>query len=432
MSGENAVTQGGALIISPARPSGGGRRSRVTWSLALLLAAACLDSLTAPVGSRNPGGALAAQGAHLLVFHIGGGPYATHLQLALIDDRAHQTHREFRSIASRAWDGAPVNDFAGFRATPDDDTGLSWTLRDASGQWLRLAYTIAGDTATGALTLADGTQYPMLGVHFSPDAVDLIAPPLPSVRRDSQPVVLIRLDDVPGTDRDFLRRLQARGLIGEIAVPTHFVGKPGNLTWEDLQTWRANGMGIVMHSRRHRSGPAPDRHFIDEVVNGFAEMKEHGFATHIFVQPGTWRDSIYFDSPMKLQTWRGALLRTFATVSECYAYDYWLPPTTMRALGLTHVSISDGATDAQIRGWWEVALRPNHATVFLVHTKRLKTPDQLDWFLDQVAAAQARGAVRVVATSEDFFRPGEQADQEQPGNPPNDGNRKQDEPSPGV
>ena len=41
--------------------------------------------------------------------------------------------------------------------------------------------------------------------------------------------------------------------------------------------------------------------------------------------------------------------------------------------------------------------------MFLVHTVRLQTPNQLDWFLDQVAAAKARGAVRVVANSEDLF-----------------------------
>jgi len=41
--------------------------------------------------------------------------------------------------------------------------------------------------------------------------------------------------------------------------------------------------------------------------------------------------------------------------------------------------------------------------VFLVHTFRLTRPDQLDWFLDLVAAAKARGSVRVVSTSAELF-----------------------------
>jgi hypothetical protein len=435
VSGEQELTPGRAApLINPARLHGVGRGGwgwRVTWSLALLFAVSCLDRSTGTVRGSDPGALGAAQGENLLVIRIRGGPYDSHIHLVVISDRAHDAERELRPIASRAWDGTPVNDFAGFRGTPDDATALSWTLRDSSGHWLRLAYTFTGDTATGVLTLPDGTQYPMLGMRFSAAAVDLIAPPLPPASRDSVPAVVIRLDDVPGTDRDFLQRLKARGLVGEIAVPTRFVGQAGRLTWEELRAWRAEGMGIVMHSRHHRSGHASPQHFIDEIVDGFAEMKAHGFATHIFVQPGTWRDSMYFDSPLKLQSWRGALLRTFATVSECYAYDYWLQPTDDRALGLPHVSISDGATVAQIWGTWVVAQRPNHATVFLVHTANLKTPDQLDWFLDEVAAARARGAVRVVRTSEDFFSPSAQGNQEQPGDPTNPENRKQDEPSPG-
>src|SRR5216683_1073382 len=72
-------------------------------------------------------------------------------------------------------------------------------------------------------------------------------------------------------------------------------------------------------------------------------------------------------------------------------------------LGLGHVTISDGASDARIRQNWEVAQRPNHATVFLVHTHSLRKKEQLDWFLDLVAAAQTRGTVRLVASAQDLF-----------------------------
>ena len=72
-------------------------------------------------------------------------------------------------------------------------------------------------------------------------------------------------------------------------------------------------------------------------------------------------------------------------------------------MGLSHTTVSDGASNQWIQAAWRIALRPDHATVFLVHTFRLKSPDQLDWFLDMVAAAKAQGSVRVVASSGELF-----------------------------
>lgn len=370
---------------------------RVRLVFALWLIAACLDPVTASTSTR-------ASDEHLWVFHIAGGKYAEHIQLLAIGDHADaEGRRVFRPLASRTWDGNDANDFADLDATAVDPQGLSWTLRKASGETIWLSYTLIGDTAAGALTLADGSRYPAFGVRFDSATVNLIAPTLPPTRYDSQPVVMIRVDDVPATDRDFLRRLKVRGLPAEIAVPTRFVGRANRLTWEDLRYWRSKGMGVVMHSRYHLATRASAQHFVGEIAGGFAEMAVHGLPSHVFVQPGTWRDSIYFDSPTKLRTWRGALLRTFATVSECYAYPPLLERADSLALGLSHVTISDGASDAQIRSWWAIALFPNNATVILVHTANLKTPDQLDWFLDLVADAKARGIVHVVSNSQELF-----------------------------
>jgi hypothetical protein len=376
---------------------------RNVWILGLGLCVACLDVVSAPAG-HTPLASSQPLGEHLWVFHVAGGHYASHIQLLAIGDRSDaQGRRVFRPIPSRAWDGSPTNDFAGFQATPDDSAASSWTLHGEGGNVLRLAYALSGDTATGALTLADGTRYPAFGVRFDSAVVNLIAPSLPPTSYDSKPMIMIRIDDAPATDRDFLQRLEARDLTAEIAVPTRFAGRPNRLTWEDLAYWRAKGMGVVVHSRYHLSTGADAQHFVGETVGGFAEMAAHGLPSSVFVQPGTWRDSIYFDSPAKLRTWRGALLRTFATVSECYAYPYWFLPADTLELGLSHVTISDGASDTQIREWWGVALRPIHGTVFLVHTLSLKRPDQLDWFLDMVAAAKAHGSVRVVSTSAELF-----------------------------
>jgi hypothetical protein len=375
------------------------------WSVVLLLSAACSGGPFAP----EPTALSRPASEHLWVFHIAGGSYAPHVQLVSIGVHPRSIRSEagrvFRPLASRGADGTPTNDFAGLAATADDSLGTRWTLRRPDGEVLRLAYKVAGDTAEGSLTLHDGTRYAVVGVRFDSAAVSLVAPALVPVSDGPQPVVMIRLDDIPSSDRDFLTRLKARGLVAEVAAPTRFAGREKALSWDDLAYWRAQGMGIVMHSRHHLRTSADAQHLIAEIVGGFAEMKAHGFPTNVFVQPGTWGDSIYFDSPKKLGSWRGALLRTFATVSECYAYGYWLPRAQLNPLGLGHVTISDGASDARIRQNWEVAQRPNHATVFLVHTHALRKKEQLDWFLDLVAAAQARGTVRLVANAQDLFAP---------------------------
>jgi len=374
--------------------------------LALGLSVGCLDVGTAPAGHSSPGPLASPQlaGEHFWVFHIAGGPYAAHIQLLAIGDRANaQGRRVFRPIPSRAWDGSPTNDFAGFQVSVDDSTGTSWTLHNKAGEALKLAYTVAGDTATGAVTLADGTRYPAFGVRFDSVAVNVMAPALARIGYDSLPVLMIRLDDAFASDRDFLERLVARRLPAEISVPTRLVGLPDHLTWDELRQWRAGGMGVVAHSRHHLLSGADAQHFVAEVVGGLVDLRSEGLASSIFVQPGSWQDSILFDSPAKTRTWRGSLLRTFTTVSECYTYYFSLPRADSLELGISHATVSDGASKQWIQGAWQVALRPNHATVFLVHTFRLKSTDQLDWFLDMVAAAQAQGLVRVVSNSDQLF-----------------------------
>src|SRR5438309_1480279 len=208
---------------------------RNVWILALGMSVACLDVATAPA-VHTPLASSQPLGEHLWVFHIAGGPYAAHIQLLAIGDGANALgHRVFRPIASRAWDGTPTNDLAGFQATADDSAGSTWTLHSSGGEILRLAYAVAGDTATGALTLADGTRYPAFGVRFDSAAAKVIASPMARISNDSLPVVLIRLDDAFASDRDFLERLLARRLPAEISVPTRLVGLPDHLTWDELR-----------------------------------------------------------------------------------------------------------------------------------------------------------------------------------------------------
>src|SRR2546427_9334714 len=55
-----------------------------------------------------------------------------------------------------------------------------------AGEALKLAYTVAGDTATGAVTLADGTRYPAFGVRFDSVAVNVMAPALARDRKSTR------------------------------------------------------------------------------------------------------------------------------------------------------------------------------------------------------------------------------------------------------
>ena len=371
----------------------------------LALSLACIERAAGPDGTpRIP--QRHAPAVHFWVFHIAGGPFDAHVQLAMIRDRpTARGEREFRALPSTSWDGSAVNDFAGYEAVAGDSTGRLWLFRSSGVDVMRLAYDVVGDTATGSLTFNSGEMYPVMGVRFQRSAASLtIAPALPSsaLMGDSTPTVLVRLDDAMGTDRAFLQRLADRGLVAEIAAPTRLVGGPGRLTWDELQFWRARQMGVVAHSRYHQPTGAGGASFVAEVVGGMTDMDAIGMRTTIFVQPGSWTDSIYFDTPGKLQTWRGSLLRTFSTVAECYAFAN-VRRAGVYAQGLSHVTISDGLTDDRIRGAWLTAQRPFAVTVFLVHTWRLKTPDQVDWFLDLIADAKSRGVIRVVSTSDQLF-----------------------------
>jgi len=222
---------------------------------------------------------------------------------------------------------------------------------------------------------------------------------------DSTPQVLLRLDDIPSSDRDFVSRLRTRGLVAELGVPTAWVGYRGRPSWSELRDWAAAGFGFAAHSRTHGASPTSDLSFFSEVLGSIGDLRSHGLPSYVFVQPGTWSDSLNFNSSTKLRTWRGSLLRSFTHVFEGYVYP---PPVTQPApdsivLGLSHVTISDGVSANYILKVWNSAARPNRFTVVLVHTARLPTPDALDWFLDSLATARAAGRIRMVSSSTDVL-----------------------------
>src|SRR5439155_157254 len=168
-------------------------------------------------------------------------------------------------------------------------------------------------------------------------------------------IIVVRLDDAPSTDRDFVRRLMQRALTAEIAVPTRFVEQARRLTWRDLSSWSAAGFRIVAHSRSHSSATRGAGQFLDEVVGALDDLAARGLTTSVFVQPGSWRDSLDFDSPDKLHSWRGALVRSITSVFEDYVYRGSLVLADSIRWSIGWNTISDGTPDSVILKSWQAA-----------------------------------------------------------------------------
>jgi len=268
--------------------------------------------------------------------------------------------------------------------------------------WLHLA--IVGDTAEGIVATPEHTS-PLFGLRIDPALLaSADSFPLQKSPVDSTPVLLLRIDDATATDHDFLPRLTKRGLTGEMAIPTWLVGKPGFLTWDEVKAWAQRGFSIAAHSRRHSPATDAGFGFMSEVVGSLADLRSQDLVTSIFVQPGSWRDSIYFDSPAKLANWRGALFRNVTQVFEGYATPSTVPEgmTGHVAFGVSHFSVSDGATPGWVMTQWHQMFVRGSFTVFLIHSVSVQPADKLDWLLDSISAAVFQGRLKLATSAADL------------------------------
>ena len=295
-----------------------------------------------------------------------------------------------------------------------DTSGYEFTGALPGGERLELRYRVTGDSAIGAVEYAPApagaATSPLIGMRIPFDmttATDTDAPLL----IDSVPRVLVRIDDDSPTDPAFVHHLAERGLTAELAIPTRKVGLDGRPGWDSLRAWSAAGFGMAAHSRYHTSATDSELGYMVEFLGSMADMEAHGLRTTVFVQPGVWTGSIDFDSTAKLRNWRGALAWTFASVFEGYVYrpTQTAPFADSIAIGIGHFTLSDGITRQGILNSWAKAQQRCSATVYLVHTFRLASPDSLDWFLDTLAAARREGRIRVERTSYALFAGGRPA-----------------------
>ena len=269
--------------------------------------------------------------------------------------------------------------------------------------WLHL--TTVADTASGTAATPQHLS-PMFGLRVDP-AILASADSLPNQPSvlDSTPVLMLRFDDARSTDSTYLPRVAARGLVGELAVPTQLVGRQAFETWAPIAAQAAAGFGVAAHSRLHTGGTDRGFRFMVEVIGSLTDLRAHGYPATVFVQPGAWHDTLNFDSPAKLANWRGALFRNVTRVFEGYEGPWHLPTGYVGKvpLGVTHVTVS-GSNPASVQIWFHMALKPGCFSVFLFHSVDVSPPDTLDWLLDSISAAVFQGRLKLATSAADLIR----------------------------
>lgn len=207
---------------------------------------------------------------------------------------------------------------------------MTWTLAHngepiGTGRGALLAY-VGGRSAprfagTATVTLGGTVR----SVRF--DAIGGLPMPSEPVAPPSQlppaiaagGVVTLRVDDCAASDSVSLELLVRHHLVASFAVPTRLVGRPGRCPRRLLDSMAAHGDAIEAHSRFHGTAPASFADFYLEVVGASRDLQAMGFDPSVFVQPGTWQSGpASFDSPEKLRTPYGALLRRMYRAVEAY------------------------------------------------------------------------------------------------------------------
>ena len=370
--------------------------------LAAVVATACLDTsgiISGPSAFFRPVDPSQISGSW--VAHVTGGVYDSHVQLfRVIPNSESGISFEVVGFTARSWAGMPTLDFPphGVGRLVGDSLYLRFGEAPAL---VSVAAGLQNDTLSGIATDTVG-GHPFVAIRIDQRILAWDASHMQPVNSptNSSPCVVVRLDDAPYTDGAFTDRLRARGLVAEIAVPTKLIGNENRLGWSDLSNLAGEGFGIAAHSRFHAPTTASPGNFLFEVVGSLDDLAAHGLPTGVFVQPGSWQDSLNFDSVDKLVGWHGALMRTVTAVFENYVYIGSLTPTDSLRWRLGWVSISDTIGSTTILNRWRSATRADRITVFQVHTISLaEDPTRLDWFLDSLQVARASGRIRLFGST---------------------------------
>jgi hypothetical protein len=171
--------------------------------------------------------------------------------------------------------------------------------------------TVAGTTRTVRFDAIGGVPMPELPIRQRPG----LAP-----RTVAAPgIVSLRIDDCGRLDSASLGALQRFHLIASFAVPSRLVGRATSCSPALLRAIADAGNAVEAHSRLHSRPPATFADFYLETVGSQRDLAALGYDARIFVQPGSWNAGpTLFDSPAKLDTPYGALLRRTYDAVEAY------------------------------------------------------------------------------------------------------------------
>lgn len=214
--------------------------------------------------------------------------------------------------------------------------------------------TVSGSTRTVRFDAIGGVPMP---------AVPIRERPAPAPRPVAAPgIVSLRIDDCGRLDSASVVALQGFHLIASFAVPTRLVGRATSCSRELLRAIADSGNAIEAHSRFHSRSPATFADFYLETVGSERDLAAMGYDARVFVQPGSWNSGpTLFDSPAKLDTPYGALLRRVYEAVEAYQQvDPLVPlpadgarwPTPREITFLTADQVSRYTREAAAGGGW--------------------------------------------------------------------------------
>ncbi len=218
-----------------------------------------------------------------------------------------------------------------------------------------------------------------------------------------RPSVSIRIDDVFRTDTGLLRRLRERGLPGEIAVPSSWVGLSNHLDAADIFAAQDQGLVIAAHSRTHGTSPTSAGAYVIQTVGSRNEIRDMGLTPWNFVQPGTWSGALYFADTSSREVPAFIFLSRHFAETEAYLPGrggYSLPLDQANMYGFTHVTL-DLTSPAMFDTVLERLSASRRWVEVLIHSYRIGQPGYTSWvdldrMLDRLAELRDRDSLEVI------------------------------------
>lgn len=263
---------------------------------------------------------------------------------------------------------------------------------------------LKGAGAAGIVAGARLLPIPASAAERAADAVSPYGPLYSGIH--ARAAVVLQFDDGDQRDHELVfPLLKARGLVAGTSLVSQNLDGGENLTVAQAHELQANGWEILCHSRSHEdnltAAPKPYRKFVAETAGAKTDLEELGLNVQSFQQPGTWTGRYYFDTPEKLDTRAGRLLReTFAASFAFIRYDLWnyVRPLPVGERHGGALAGGDTLSLETLRGAVDNAIRYGALAHFRFHSNKIGKSggvpeDAFTSFLDYVQDATESGLV---------------------------------------